>query len=190
MKQTTRFFRRSLTYYSYSKEKRRGFHTESWDNRNKTSLNWGVRTHKWHIRWDCANRQKTALYFQAKRWERSLTGGLFFTWKRGMATAYRRLPAFSLGAPNVNLCTQWRTMARISNFRPKIMKRFLRDNTRVKFFVLSVEFDKKHFRLKPWLHWSQKWHWFFFENFRWTLNIRLAKITNLWHDFQFKKNNF
>ena len=31
------------------------------------------------------------------------------------------------------------------------------------FFIMSTEFDKKHFRLKPWLHWLRKWHWFFHE---------------------------
>ena len=32
-----------------------------------------------------------------------------------------------------------------------------------KFFIMSMEFDKKHFRLKIWLHRSQKWIWFFHE---------------------------
>ena len=33
-----------------------------------------------------------------------------------------------------------------------------------KFFIMSTEFDKKHFKLKPLLHWSQKWQWFFHES--------------------------
>ena len=47
-----------------------------------------------------------------------------------------------------------------------------------KFFIMSTEFDKKHFRLMVWLHWSQKWIQFFMRLFKWP-KIAIKKYQNL-----------
>lgn len=51
-----------------------------------------------------------------------------------------------------------------------------------KFFTMSTEFDKNHFRFKPWLHWSQKRHWFWksaFDSYFWPINKSYVKINAL-----------
>ena len=44
---------------------------------------------------------------------------------------------------------------------------------------MSTEFAKKHFCLKLWLHWLQKWHWFFY--------IRLVEWPKIAVKFWFSK---
>ena len=92
---------------------------------------------------------------------------LFFRWERACTEEnFYKMGEFSLSPYQLPNYRSLHRFARWQISHQIIGNSFRRTPAQTHqglFFIMSTKYDKKHFRLKVWLHWSQKWIRFFHE---------------------------